>query len=147
MNTKPIYLSRPDYNRLKALVNALIASGNKGVALHNLHTEISRATVLDPASIPSLLVTLGSRVRIRDLDTDERETYTVVMPAEAQGGDRISVLAPIGVALLGYGEGDEVAWQTPGGLRRFWIEAVEQPAPEAKAPSPDILAQILGTRG
>ncbi len=53
----------------------------------------------------------------------------LVFPAQADiGAQRLSVLAPVGTALLGYREGDEVEWLTPGGLRRLRIEKVIQPS-------------------
>jgi regulator of nucleoside diphosphate kinase len=76
------------------------------------------------ADAPPDVVTLHSTVRIRDLDTGRSVVYTVVFPTEADTAQRrISVLAPIGTALIGYRVGDVIEWATPGGERRLRVEA------------------------
>ena len=68
---------------------------------------------------------MNSTVRLRDLETGEEETYTLVYPDEADiGENKLSVLAPVGTALLGYRAGDVVEWPVPAGVRRFRIEEV-----------------------
>jgi len=71
-------------------------------------------------------------VRVTDLDGGHQRTLTLVLPGEADSSQgKISVLAPIGTALLGYRVGDTVEWRVPGGLRRFRIDAVLH-QPEAR---------------
>jgi regulator of nucleoside diphosphate kinase len=71
-------------------------------------------------------------VRILDLSNGTRQELTLVGPAEANvSARRISVLAPLGTALLGYREGDEVEWLMPGGVRRLRIESVQAAHPGA----------------
>jgi regulator of nucleoside diphosphate kinase len=73
------------------------------------------------------VVTLHALVHVLDLQSGERQEVVLVSPAEADVKERrISVLAPLGTALLGYREGDEVEWLMPGGLRRLRIERVVQ---------------------
>ena len=75
--------------------------------------------------MPHDVVTMNSRVQLVDLDTGEAMTYTLVFPDDAdlrQG--KISVLAPIGTAMLGYRVGDTFEWRVPAGLRRLKIEAI-----------------------
>jgi regulator of nucleoside diphosphate kinase len=68
---------------------------------------------------------MQSTMRVRDLDTGARAVYTLVFPSEADiEKGCISVLAPIGTALIGYRAGDRVEWPTPGGEKRFQIEEV-----------------------
>lgn len=68
---------------------------------------------------------MNSKVRLRDLDTEETETYTLVYPDKADASDgRISVLAPVGTAIIGYQVGDTIDWPVPAGLRRLKVEAV-----------------------
>jgi regulator of nucleoside diphosphate kinase len=70
-------------------------------------------------------------VRVKDLANGREMTYQIVFPKDADlARNRISVLAPIGTALLGYGAGDIVEWQVPAGIRRLQILAVEY-QPEA----------------
>jgi regulator of nucleoside diphosphate kinase len=72
---------------------------------------------------------MNSKVRLRDLDTGEKETYTLVYPHEADASaGRISVLAPVGTAIVGNRVGDVIEWPVPAGLRRLKVEAVlDQP--------------------
>jgi hypothetical protein len=101
--------------------------------LHDLAAELERAQVLKPNQVPAGVVTMHARVRIRNLTTGERQDLVLVSPAEADVGARlISVLAPLGTALLGYREGDEVEWLMPAGLHRLRIERVLQAADETR---------------
>ena len=75
--------------------------------------------------MPADVVTLNSTVRVIDLESSEATDYTIVMPGEANyEAGRISVLAPLGTALLGYRVGDEIEWDVPRGIRRLRIDAV-----------------------
>ncbi len=146
MNTKPIYVTSADHLRLKQLLTSLASMGGTGKAPAKLEAELKRAVVIDPTAATEGLVTLNSEVTIRDQDTDELETYTITMPQEAgRVAGTISVLAPIGCALLGYSVGDEISWETPGGVRRIRIESAAPAALSKRVPaySPE---HILGTR-
>jgi regulator of nucleoside diphosphate kinase len=91
-----------------------------------LEEEIERANVVPCDQIPSDVVTMHSRVRIVDMRTGEQLVYQIVYPHEANyAAKRISILAPIGMALLGYSAGTEIDWNVPSGTRRLRIEAVE----------------------
>ena len=93
--------------------------------LAELETELGRAEVVATEDAPADVVTVGSTVRVRDVDTGARLVYTVVFPHEADlSARRISVLAPVGTALIGYRAGDVIEWRTPGGIRRLQLEAV-----------------------
>jgi len=89
---------------------------------------------------------MHSEVRVLDLESGERSDYALVFPREADvSAKRISVVAPLGTALLGFREGDTVEWMMPGGIRRLRIERVHQPAPgdamaQARAPAAAVRA-------
>jgi len=71
---------------------------------------------------PNGLVDFGGKVELRNLDTDEEVTYTVVGPYESDlGNGKISMSSPLGRALLGKGVGDEVSFSAPGGERTYEI--------------------------
>lgn len=71
---------------------------------------------------------MGSLVRFEDLYTGEIEEYTLTFPDQADvATGRLSILAPVGTALLGFREGSIVDWPTPGGIRRLKIHHVAQP--------------------
>ena len=68
---------------------------------------------------------MNSTFRLKDLQTGEEAAYTLVFPGTADSSDRrISVLAPIGIAVLGYRVGDTVEWEVPAGLKQFKVERV-----------------------
>jgi regulator of nucleoside diphosphate kinase len=93
--------------------------------LINLEEELEQANVVPSQGIPSDIVTMNSQVRIQDLDAEKEMVLTLVFPANAdyeQG--KLSILAPMGTALLGYRAGDTIEWQAPAGLRRVRVEQV-----------------------
>jgi regulator of nucleoside diphosphate kinase len=66
---------------------------------------------------------MRSKVRLRDLDTGEEMVYTLVFPSEANFDEgKISVLAPVGTAMLGYRVGSLIEWEVPSGRRRLKVE-------------------------
>jgi regulator of nucleoside diphosphate kinase len=84
-----------------------------------LEAELDRADVLHAADVPNDVVTMHSRVRYLDETTGERRSVTLVYPHETDvASGRISVLAPVGSALLGLSEGQTIDWEFPHGARR-----------------------------
>ncbi len=82
-----------------------------------LNEELDRAQMCTPASMPHDVVTMNSRVRFRDLSTGEERTRTLVYPAQmSDSNTQLSVLAPVGAALLGLRTGDSIHWELPGGV-------------------------------
>jgi regulator of nucleoside diphosphate kinase len=91
----------------------------------DLDAELARARVVPRADVPPDVVTMNSTIRIRDRRSREGEEFTLVYPAESDALDsRISVLAPLGLAVLGARTGDVIKWQVPAGVRTFTIEAI-----------------------
>lgn len=124
MNTDPLYFSLEDYTKLSLLASAAQRPGMPS----RLQSELSRGVVLDASALPPNAVRLGSTVEIEDLESGEVETYTLVLPERANVDAReLSVLAPIGTAVIGCLQGAEVAWPTPGGTRRLRIARVARP--------------------
>lgn len=128
MHNPNILISVTDHALLRQLVGSArfdmrIPSANVSA----LEVELARATIVSPEELPEDVVTMGSTIWFRDLHNDEFEEYTLVVPAEADiVRGRISVLAPIGTALLGYRLGDVVEWRVPSGKRRMEIVKVDQ---------------------
>jgi regulator of nucleoside diphosphate kinase len=120
-----IYITEVDRQRLEKLIE--IAGERDGVPGHEnlrrLEHELDRAETVAPQDVPADVVTMRSKVRLRDLNTGEEMVYTLVFPSEANYDEgRISVLAPVGTAMLGYRVGDTIEWQVPSGLRRLKVE-------------------------
>ena len=137
MRDHPIFVTEIDAAKLRGLLAAFATARRDQGHLEELAFELERAFVVESRALPRDVVTMHTRVQVADLTTGERHDLVLVFPGQADvAARRVSVLAPIGTALLGYREGDEVEWPTPGGLRRLRIEKVDQPLvePERRAP-------------
>jgi len=126
MSEREIFITRLDKERLEELLEVAknIGKPNREDAqnLRDLERELQRAQVVAPDEVPADVVTMNSKVVLRDVKTSEEMTYTLVFPRNASmAAGAISVLAPIGTAILGYREGDEVEWRVPSGMRRIAI--------------------------
>jgi len=102
--------------------------------LHALEGELRRAEIVTPEAIPSDVITMNSRAELLDLETNEVMQFTLVLPRDAKIDEgKISVLAPLGTAMLGYRVGDEFEWHVPYGVRRLKVTNVYfQPEAELK---------------
>lgn len=122
MDTRVIYITEADMQRLRPLIEGMKNSRDD---LRALEAELKQARVVTPADVPPDVITMNSKARLRDLDTGEEMVFTVVFPGNASiEHDRISVVAPIGTAMLGHRVGDEFEWQVPAGLVRLRVEEV-----------------------
>lgn len=122
-----IYITEFDLKRLRGLIHHAKTSWNKRAIQHldALEDELDRAEVVKSGEIPPDVVTMNSTLRLKDLHTGLEDTYTLVFPGTADSSNgKISVLAPIGIAVLGYRVGDTVEWEVPAGLKRFKVEEV-----------------------
>ena len=126
MDNRTIIMSDEDHRRLAALIeSARYDASLSEDDLADLEGELKRARIVPRSLVPSEVITMNSVVRLRDLDTDELEEYELVYPADADvTHNRISVLAPVGTAILGYRLGDVIEWPVPAGLRRLRVEEV-----------------------
>jgi regulator of nucleoside diphosphate kinase len=144
MNNAQLYITSEDNIRLRMLL-AAAPDGARNPLLNQLRFELERASVVDDAAVPPDVVKMGSRVEIEDLHTGEVETYTLAFPEQSNiDKNLLSVLAPIGTAIIGCSEGMIVNWQTPGGTRRFKIHRVTQTEGRPAAVPAATLDQILG---
>ena len=123
-----IVISTVDADRLERLMDSLPSNGFMGRA--ELESELARARVVDPKDIPPTVVTMNSTVRFKVESSNDEFELTLVYPKDADSsGKTISILAPVGSALLGLSQGDEIEWPKPGGgvLRVQIIEVMYQP--------------------
>ncbi|HEX8821945.1 MAG TPA: nucleoside diphosphate kinase regulator [Archangium sp.] len=116
-----IVVTSSDMERLRTLIDT--TAGDKADALD---AELTRAVVVEPTEVPPDVVTMNSRVVYQDEESNETREVTLSYPKDAsleQG--RVSVLAPVGAALLGLSVGQEIDWLVPGGRhKRLRILAV-----------------------
>lgn len=126
MSGKPIRITEFDLERLKKLLqDAQYTEYRDSEYLERLQVEIDRAEVVAPQDIPVDVITMNSTVCLVDLDTGEEETYTLVFPEDADLKlGKISVLAPIGTAMLGYEVGDVFEWEVPAGKRNLKVKKI-----------------------
>ncbi len=123
---KKIIITKADRARLGVLLEQ--ASQERLINrqyLDDLERELEQAKVLDASAIPADVITMNSTVRLRDLDTEELLEFTLAYPAEADvERNRISILAPVGTAIIGYRVGDVVEWPVPAGKIHLKVEEV-----------------------
>lgn len=126
-----LYLTQDDLERLSQLLEA-----NRGGRFAQLEGELARAAVVPRARIPKDVVTMNSRVLFENETTGERREVTLVYPRDADiDAGKISILVPVGTALLGLRVGQSIEWELPNGARRrYRVVAVPyQPENEGHA--------------
>jgi len=126
MRDREIVVTEFDQRRLRNLLEgARRWNARDRTHVDHLGSELDRAQVVLPVDVPPDVVTMNSEVAIRDLDSNEEITFAVVFPSAANvNRQKISILAPIGTAVLGYRVGDTIEWNVPGRTRRLRIERV-----------------------
>jgi regulator of nucleoside diphosphate kinase len=123
---RKIYITEFDKIRLEALIDEAEEFGGHGRKdLEALTEELAHAEIVSSEDIPPDVVTMNSKVVLRDVDTSEEMTFTLVFPEDADvDTGSISILAPVGTAILGYRKGDVIEWPVPSGMRRITIEEI-----------------------
>jgi regulator of nucleoside diphosphate kinase len=121
MKTKsmnPVVITEEDYNLLKPLAGSM-----EGEMMEmSLGHELSRAIIVKNDAFPPHTVRLNSKVTVLNLETERIMNFMIVLPEQADmGKQQVSVLTPLGTALIGFRKGEEVLWRVPAGLKRFRI--------------------------
>lgn len=125
--TNQVLLCEEDHRLLTALTENVSAQGNQQEM--TLSYEISRAKVLSNDKMPQGAVRLNSQVKVKDLDSQREMQFTIVLPQFADlKQNRISVLTPMGSALIGLSEGNRIAWKMPAGIRNLEVLEVQYQA-------------------
>lgn len=121
-----IQITKSDFDKLQKILQeqALYNPASKE-ALAPLRQELERAEIRESDAIPDDVITLHSKARLIDLDHNEVLEYAIVPPEEADAAEgRISILAPLGTAMLGYRKGDTFEWTVPAGKSRYRVEEI-----------------------
>lgn len=117
-----IVISKSDYSRISELLMKLNQINS------SLAEEIERAQVVGDEELPADVVRVGSIVRFKDVETQQISTLTLVYPEESSSQEnRVSILAPVGSALIGLRPGQVIEWPIPRGVKRIQVLAVEAP--------------------
>lgn len=126
VQNRQIVITEFDLQRLQDLIEEMLEQPSRDNRyLDELNEELLRADVVAPQEIPPQIVTMNSKVRLQDLDSKAELEYTLVFPGDAnleQG--RISVLAPVGMAMIGYRVGDTITWKVPAGIKRLKVKKI-----------------------
>ena len=122
-----IYITKSDFERLTKLIELAREREDDSNRhyLDSLEEELNRAEIVEGTNILPDIITMRSTARLKDLSSGEKFTYSLMFPSEAnydQG--KISVLAPVGTAMLGYKRGDVIEWKVPSGMRKLKVEEV-----------------------
>jgi regulator of nucleoside diphosphate kinase len=123
---RQIFITEKDKERLQKLINEAkeFQSGSEEY-LRNLEQELNQAQLVASEKIPHNVITMHSKVLLKDLDSGEEMVYTLVYPPEANlMEDKISVLAPVGTAIIGLREKDVIVWKIPDGMVRLEVEKI-----------------------
>jgi regulator of nucleoside diphosphate kinase len=122
---RPLLVTETDLERIQRLIE-LHSGGRNAALLEMLEQELARAQVTSAQEVPADVVTMNSTVIYEDKETGARREVTLCYPPDARSDEgRISVIAPIGSALLGLSVGQSIEWPVPGGrTRRLRIIAV-----------------------
>jgi len=128
MRPRTILITHSDISRLRRLLKSAIHFLRRDRPyLLKLEQELQTARIVEGDQIPQDVATLEFRVHIRDLDTGKRMAYQLVFPKDFYAGeDRLSVLAPLGTAILGRRAGDVFDCEVPAGVRRLKLEKIEK---------------------
>ena len=126
MADRTIHITKSDMDRLTELIDGLRLSPKANQAnLDLLEKELYRAVLVDPPNIPRDVITMNSKVIITDTESGEKTTYTLVFPSAANiSENKLSIMAPLGMALLGYRTGDIIEWPVPSGVRKLKVDEI-----------------------
>jgi len=121
-----ITLNSLDLTRIQTcLKEAMQVNAISKMEAATLIKEIQSASVVDPESIPSNVVTMNSIVQISFLNTKKTVEFQIVYPNQANVKEnKISIFSPIATALIGYKVGDEIDWVVPAGITKIRIDAI-----------------------
>lgn len=123
MATKIRYFNVYDIDRIRGFLDLATVGGSERYRyLLGLKQEFEYSAILAPEEMPSDVVTMNSQVCIHDLANGSTMTVTLVFPQEADYEQKkVSLLAPLGAALLGCRTGEEICYEAPGGRRKIAI--------------------------
>lgn len=124
MQQRKIFITEYDLKRLRELIaEHRHTEPRNREYLENLENELARATHVEPKDVPPDVVTMNSKVCLEDLETGEEIILTLVFPEDAdRTQSKISVLAPLGTAVLGYRAGDTFSWKVPAGVVSYRVK-------------------------
>lgn len=125
--SREIIITAKDHDLLLKLINKEreFGSDKNKESLKTLEFELKRARIVPSDKIPPDSITMNSKVLLKELASGEETIYTLVYPDDADLiENKISVLAPIGTAMLGFRKGDIIDWEVPAGTIKLKVEDI-----------------------
>lgn len=136
MRKRKIIITAADHAKLTKLIAVGHFTQRERPDVEALELELQRAAIVPGDAVPPDVITMNSRAELLDLDTGESMQYTLVFPEEADFEEgKISVLAPVGIGMLGYRVGDSFKRQAPHGVRRLKVVDVTYQPEAALTPA------------
>jgi regulator of nucleoside diphosphate kinase len=129
----PITISSTDLERIESVLDS--SSSKRLPALDQLREELDRAKIVEPENMPPGIITMNSSARCVDEKSNKEYHFTLVYPSGANvDQNRVSILSPMGSAMLGLAEGQSIEWELPGGrkLKLRVLAVTYQPEAEGK---------------
>lgn len=129
----PITISSTDLDRIESVLDS--SSSKRLPALDQLREELDRAKIVEPENMPPGVITMNSSARCVDEKSNKEYHFTLVYPSDANvDQNRVSILSPMGSAMLGLAEGQSIEWELPGGrqLKLRVLEVTYQPEAEGE---------------
>jgi regulator of nucleoside diphosphate kinase len=126
MKRRKIHITDEDMQRLSELLKQALGRNDKDKPyLIALRDVLKSARIVSPGSVSPDIVTMQSRVRVKDKEDGQSDELTLVFPEQVDAEEgNVSVVAPLGAALLGCRVGDDVAFRIPKGTRTIEVEAI-----------------------
>ncbi len=124
-NRSPIYITHEDLKKLRALLSSATIPERDRECIAELEEELDRAIIVDSKDIPKQVITMNSKFCLRNLENDKLHVFTLVYPHEADiAQGKLSILAPVGIAVIGYRVCDIIEWEIPKGVCRLRVESI-----------------------
>lgn len=123
--SRTIYITDYDRERLEKVLERAKDVDPFRADLKDLEAELSRAKVVKPKAVPNDVITMNSKVCLLDRDEGDELIYTLAFPEDANASEgKISILAPIGTAMLGHRVGETFQWKIPDGIVTLEVKEV-----------------------
>ena len=123
MKAKDIYITKHDLQRLRKLLNDISKEVyGKESSIQELTNEMNRAHVVSPKEIPENVITMNSRVFLREVESGKDMKLWLVFPDKVDAvKNPVSILSPLGTAMIGYKIGVVFSWESPDGLKQMEV--------------------------
>ena len=123
MKRKDIYITQYDLERLLKVLRELPEKKHvTGFSVQELEDELNRGIVVSPKEVPENVITMNSRVLMRDVESGNDMTLWLVFPDKVDAvKNPVSILSPLGTAMIGYKVGDVFEWESPSGTQKIEV--------------------------